>query len=116
MDRNEFVATVTKTLDEIQQGLYDRALQLRTENTREINSLDKFKKYFTAKNQDNPEIHGGFAMCHFVDCPEVDEICKDLKVTIRCIPLENQNGDQESGRCIFTGKESKGRAVFAKAY
>ena len=113
VDRSEFVATVTKTLDEIQQGLYDRALQLRTENTREINSLDKFKKYFTAKNPDNPEIHGGFALSHFVDCKEVDDICKAMKVTIRCVPTE---GEQEPGRCIFTGQESQGRAVFAKAY
>lgn len=113
MDRAEFVSTVGSILDEIQQGLYDRALQLRTDNTREINSLDKFKKYFTPRNSDQPEIHGGFAMCHFKDCPEVDEICKELKVTVRCIPLE---GEKETGKCIFTGQESQGRAVFAKAY
>jgi len=117
MDRDEFVATLTKTLDEIQQGLFDRALQMRIDNTRSINSLDKFKKYFTAKNPEDPEIHGGFALCHFVDCPEVDEICKDLKVTIRCIPFdEEMAGEKEGKRCIFTGQPSQGRAVFAKAY
>jgi len=113
MDRQELVANVTKILDEMQQGLYDRALEHRQANTREINSLDKFKRFFTPKNSDRPEIHGGFALSHFVDCPEVEQICKDLKVTIRCIPLENND---EPGTCIFTGQKSQGRAVFAKAY
>ncbi|MGI9516080.1 MAG: proline--tRNA ligase [Pirellulaceae bacterium] len=113
MDRNEFVTQLPAVLGEMQLGLFDRALKLREDNTRNINSLDKFKKFFTSKKTDKPEIHGGFAMCHFVDCAEVDEICKELKVTIRCIPLE---GDGETGTCIFTGQPSKGRAVFAKAY
>ncbi len=113
MDRAEFINGVTNVLDQIQQGLYDRALEMRKQNTRNIDSLDDFKAYFQAKNESKPEIHGGFAMCHFVDCPEVDQICKDLKVTIRCIPLE---GEKETGTCIFTGQQSQGRAVFAKAY
>ena len=113
MDRAEFINGVTDVLDQIQQGLYDRALEMRKQNTCNIDSLDDFKAYFQAKNESKPEIHGGFAMCHFVDCPEVDQICKDLKVTIRCIPLE---GEKETGTCIFTGQQSQGRAVFAKAY
>ena len=113
MDRNEFVANIGNIMQEIQDGLFERALELRTANTRNIDSLDEFRKYFTPKNEERPEIHGGFAMCHFVDCEEVDQICKDLKVTIRCVPLE---GDDEPGKCIFTGGESKKRGVFAKAY
>ena len=113
MDRSEFVAGLSATLGEVHQGLYDRALKLREENTRNIDSLDEFKKFFTPKNANRPEIHGGFALCHFVDCPEVEAICKDLKVTVRCIPLQ---GDGETGTCIFTGQASQGRAVFAKAY
>lgn len=113
MDRAEFVANVTSILDEMQQGLYDRALQLRQDNTVEINSLDEFKDFFTPKNEKKPEIHGGFASCHFVDEPEIDEILKPLKVTPRCIPLE---GEKEEGTCLFTGKPSQGRAIFAKSY
>lgn len=113
MDRQEFVSNIVSILDGVQQMLFDNALKLREENSKEINSLDDFKAFFTPKNEKQPEIHGGFAHCHFVDCPEVDQICKELKVTIRCIPLA---GEQEQGTCIFTGKPSQGRAIFAKAY
>ena len=113
MDRQELVANVVNILDEMQQGMFDRALQIREDNTHEVNSLDEFKKFFTPKNAKRPEIHGGFAYCHFVDCDEVEQICKDLKVTIRCIPLE---GNEAKGTCIFTGQPSQGRAIFAKSY
>ena len=113
MDRQELVANVINMLDEMQQGMFDRALQIRKDNTHEVNSLDEFKKFFTPKNAKRPEIHGGFAYCHFVDCDEVEQICKDLKVTIRCIPLE---GNEAKGTCIFTGQPSQGRAIFAKSY
>lgn len=113
MDRNEFVANVTSILDEMQSGMYDRALKHRQDNTVEINTLDEFKEFFTPDNAKNPEIHGGFASCHFVDEPEIDEILKPLKVTPRCIPLE---GEKEQGTCLFTGKPSQGRAIFAKSY
>ena len=113
MARSEFVATASQMLDDIQQSLYDRALKLREENTREIDSLDEFRDFFTPQNQDKPEIHGGFALCHFHDCPEMEEALKDLKVTPRCIPLE---ADEEPGTCLFTGKESRGRAIFSKSY
>lgn len=113
MDRSEFVGQVGSILDEIQKGLYDRALKLREENSVEINSLDDFKDYFTPKNSKKPEIHGGFASCHFVDTPEIDEILKPLKVTPRCIPLDQND---EPGTCLFTGKPSTRRAIFAKSY
>ncbi len=113
MDRSALVAGVGTILQEIQDGLYARALQLRNSNTCNIDSLDEFRSYFTPSNADKPEIHGGFALCHFNDCPEVDQFCKDLKVTIRCVPLE---GDDEAGTCLFTGKPSKKRGLFAKAY
>ena len=57
--------------------------------------------------------YGGFAWCHWSEGPEVEEIIKDLKVTIRCVPLDQND---EPGTCIFTGKPSERRAVFAKAY
>ena len=113
MERSEFLAKVTDILDEMQQGLYDRALTLRTENTRDIDSLEEFKAYFTPKNGNKPEIHGGFAVCHFVDEPEIEKILKPLKVTPRCIPLDQQD---EPGKCIFTGKPTNKKAIFGKSY
>ncbi|MEE9603118.1 MAG: proline--tRNA ligase, partial [Thermoguttaceae bacterium] len=68
---------------------------------------------FTPKNAEKPEIHGGLALCHFVDLPEVEEKLKTLKVTVRCIPLD---GEDEPGKCLFTGQPSPRRALFAKAY
>jgi prolyl-tRNA synthetase len=111
--RPEFVASVAKTLDEIQHVLLARALKLREDATQQIDGLKEFEAYFTPENADEPEIHGGFANSHFVESPEMEEKLKSLKVTVRCIPLD---GDDEPGKCIFTGQPSKRRGVFAKAY
>ena len=113
MGRTEFVSSAISILDEIQNGLYQRALTLREENTRSIDSLEEFKAYFTPKNSNKPEIHGGFAICHFVDEPEIDTVLKPLKVTPRCIPLEME---EEQGTCIFTGKPTNRKAIFSKSY
>ena len=113
MDRAEFVAKVGEILGEMQDGLFQRALAFREENTRTFKSLDKFKKYFTPKNENKPEVHGGFAKCYFVDCAEVDEILKPLKVTPRCIPVDQEESE---GVCIFTGKPTKTIGIFAKSY
>ncbi len=113
MERKEFVNHVASILDDIQQSLYDRALQLREQHSRDINSLDDFTAFFTPRDERKPEIHGGFARCHFVDGPETEEICKRLKVTIRCIPFGEEN---IPGTCIFTGQQAHARAIFAKAY
>jgi len=109
----EFVATLAATLAEMQQGLLDRAAKLRDDATVKIDSLAEFEKFFTPKNADEPEIHGGLAYCHFVDSPEIEEKLKELKVTVRCVPLD---GEAEPGTCIFTGKPSAKRGVFAKSY
>ena len=69
--------------------------------------------WLAPKNADQPEIHGGLAMCHWTESEEMEEILKGLKVTARCIPLD---AEPEEGKCIFTGQPSQGRAVFAKAY
>ena len=63
--------------------------------------------------EDEPAIHVGFSLCSWSEDPRVEEVLKELKVTIRCVPLE---GDNEPGKCIFTGGPSAKRAVFAKAY
>src|SRR5437764_730960 len=113
--RDELVSTIGLRLTEIQNNLFQRALKLREDNTRTIDTLDDFLAYFTPKNknEDKPEIHGGFALSHYSEGPDLDEFLKKHKVTIRCIPL---TGAAEPGKCFLTGRPSAKRAVFAKAY
>jgi prolyl-tRNA synthetase len=113
VSRGEFVDGIANLLADIQKSLFGRAAALRKESTVTIDSLAEFEKYFTPKNADNPEIHGGLAYCHFVDSPVMEEKLKDLKVTVRCVPID---GDAEPGKCIFTGQPSPHRGVFAKSY
>jgi prolyl-tRNA synthetase len=111
--RDQFVSTIATTLREMQDNLFTRAKALREAQTRSIDTLDEFKAYFTPKNEKDPEIHGGFALCHWHEDPAVDALLKELKVTIRCIPLD---APAEEGKCIVTGKPSQRRVVFAKSY
>jgi prolyl-tRNA synthetase len=116
--RSGFVADIGRLLGEIQTSLFDRARKLRDDNTRTIDNRDEFVNYFTAKNEDKPEIHGGFVLAHVAEDPAVAQILGDLKVSIRCIPLDGQvaDGGAAPGKCIFTGKPSQQRVVLAKAY
>jgi prolyl-tRNA synthetase len=111
--RDEFVANVSQLLDEIQDNLFQRALELRQQHSRPVDSLDEFRAFFTPENEETPEIHGGFALSPFVENPTVLELLKALKVTIRCVPVHQP---EEPGTCIFTGQPTNTRAVFAKAY
>ncbi len=113
MPRTQFVAEASAMLRTIQDNLLTRARKLRDDNTRKIDNLDEFRRYFTPQNEERPELHGGFALCHLADEHAADELLKELKVTIRCIPFD---GDAEPGTCLFSGKPSARRAVFAKAY
>ena len=91
-----------------------RAKDFRKEHTQKIDNADDFRAYFTPKNADKPEAHGGFALTHWAGTGEdEDNLAKELKVTLRCIPLD---AEEEDGTCPFTGKPSKQRVVFAKAY
>ncbi len=115
--RDEFVANIGRTLTEMQNNLFQRALAYRDANTRKIDKLDEFKAWFTPKNAEQPEIHGGFALCHVCESPEVEKMLAELKVSIRCLPLKGTLADcDEPGKCIFTGQPSPRRAVLAKAY
>jgi prolyl-tRNA synthetase len=104
---------IANMLADIQQNLFDRAKQLRSDYTRVITSEKDFREFFTPKNESNPEIHGGFAICHFADHEVLQPLLKELKVTIRCIPRENND---QPGTCFFTGKPAAKQAIFAKSY
>lgn len=100
------VEYVEKTLKEIQDNLYQKALNYRETHITEVNSLEEFKEVL--------EIKGGFISAHWDGTPETEEKIKDLtKATIRCIPLNNKI---EEGKCVFTGEKSTQRVLFAKAY
>jgi prolyl-tRNA synthetase len=117
MKRGAFVDGLIEMLDEIQQNLLDRAETLLKANSRVIESKDEFYAYFTPKNKDQPEIHGGFAWAHYSGEREVEEqIKKDLAVTVRVIPMDSEDDSGGPGTCIFTGKPSKRRVVWAKSY
>ncbi|MEN8662738.1 MAG: proline--tRNA ligase [Lentimonas sp.] len=111
--RDEFVAGLPTLLDEMQAGMLAKAKAFRKANTKEITSEAEFVEFFTPKNQNNPEIHGGFASMGFCCDSELeDQIAKKYKVTVRCIPNATVN---EEVACAFTGKSGK-RVIFAKSY
>jgi len=112
--KNEFLATVVNELDDIQNSLYQKAMDFREKNLVKIDTKKDFYEFFTPGNPGKPEIHGGFAYSHWSGDPEEEEQVKsDLNVTIRGIPFE---GDEEPGKCVISGKPSRKRVVFAKAY
>ncbi|MCF7792587.1 MAG: proline--tRNA ligase [Candidatus Cloacimonetes bacterium] len=114
LNADDFVKNITSILDEMQINIYQKALKFRKENTFEIDDKDEFYKFFTPKNEENPEIHGGFAYSHWCGNAACEEKIKnDLKVTIRCIPLDSK---EESGKCFCCGNDSKKRVILAKSY
>jgi len=112
--RDAFVGSITQLLDEIQKNLFERALSYRNAHTITLDDRDGFYAFFTPKNADQPEIHGGFALSHWCGSQDCESKLKeDLGVTIRCVPFENA---PQNGSCIGCGKSSSERVVFAKAY
>lgn len=113
----EFVAGAADLLESIQQNLLTRAREFRDTHTRPIDSKEEFYDFFTAKNANKPEIHGGFALTHWDGSRAVEEQIKgDLKVTIRCVPFDDPANPPEAGTCPFTGNPSPRRVIWAKAY
>ena len=99
------VETIQNLLKEIQDNIYQKALNFRLENTREVDTWEDFKEEIKKP---------GFLLCHWDGTPETEEKIKaETKATIRCIPLE---GDKTPGKCIYTGKPSAQRVIFAIAY
>ena len=99
------VETIQNLLKEIQDNIYQKALNFRIENTREVDTWEDFKEEIKKP---------GFLLCHWDGTPETEEKIKaETTATIRCIPLE---GDKTPGKCIYTGKPSAQRVIFAIAY
>ena len=93
-------------LDDIQSNIYQKALQFRETHTTSVDTYDDFKKALEEK--------GGFVSAHWDGTAATEEkIKEETKATIRCIPLESA---PEAGPCVYSGKPSKGRVLFAKAY
>lgn len=106
VSRDGIADRIELLLEEIQQSIYHKALQFRTENTRKVDSYDDFKKAL----DETP----GFIAAHWDGTSETEaKIKEETKATIRCIPLNNE---QEEGVCIVTGKPSSQRVLFARAY
>ncbi len=97
---------VDQLLKEMQVDIYNKAKAFKQENTCQANSWEEFKDILENK--------GGFIEAHWDGTAETENKIKDeTKATIRCIPVNNK---QEEGQCIYTGKPSKQRVIFAKAY
>ncbi|HEX2975948.1 MAG TPA: proline--tRNA ligase [Bacteroidales bacterium] len=101
------VATfVPSLLDDIQKNIYNKALKFRDENTFRVDTWDEFNKVLDET--------GGFILAHWDGTPETEEkIKEETKATIRCIPFDSK---EEEGKCIYTGKPSKRRVLFARSY
>jgi prolyl-tRNA synthetase len=114
MPREQFISQIGSLLDDIQNQLLGRARAYRQAHTHDLDDKAAFNAFFTPRNSEKPEIHGGFARSHWCGSAECEaKIKEELTVTIRCLPFD---GPSEKGRCICCGAPSGRRAVFAKAY
>ncbi len=97
---------IENLLNDIQQNIYQKALNFRAQSTTKVDTYDEFKEVLKNK--------GGFVLAHWDGTPETEEKIKaETKATIRCLPLEFE---EEEGTCIYSGKPSKRRVLFALAY
>ncbi len=100
------VAHIEELLEDIQQKIHRKALDYREAHITEVNSFEEFKEVLESK--------GGFLSAHWDGTAETEDAIKELtKATIRCIPL---NTPEEEGSCVYSGKPSRRRVLFAKAY
>ncbi len=97
---------IQQLLDAIQENIYKKAFDYRTGMTTPVETYEEFKEVLQNK--------GGFISAHWDGTPETEQAIKDeTKATIRCIPFDQV---PEEGKCIYSGKPSKGRVLFAQAY
>lgn len=100
------VEHVEDLLDKIQTNILQKAIDYRTAHTTEVDNFEEFKKVLDEK--------GGFILAHWDGTPETETAIKEeTKATIRCIPIE---GDKTPGVCVYSGKPSAQRVLFARAY
>ena len=106
ISQDNLVEYVSELLEKIQANLFNSALQFRNNHITHVNSFEEFKDVIENK--------GGFVAAHWDGTEETEEKIKELtKATIRCIP---NDAIEEAGNCIFTGKSSSKKVLFAKAY
>ncbi len=122
LSKSNFIQSIVQILEDMQTGLFERALAFRNENIKKIDSLKEFEAFFASGESDNGLDsgleNGGFASVHWNEAAIGHEVLARLKVTPRCLPLKALSGDEKSegGVCIFTGKPSVKRVIFAKSY
>jgi len=110
----DITEAIPQLLGEIQKNLFDKAKEYRDNNIiRNITTFDELSKFFTPKNKEKPEIHGGFVLAKWCGDVETEKMLDKIGVSIRCLPLE-QSGTE--GICILTGKPATLDAIFAKSY
>lgn len=112
MPRNEFISRVAGILDDIQATLYQRAIDYRKRATVTFDQLDQVREFFGASGA-GKEAPGGFALCHYDDSAAKHPLLAELKLTPRCIPLDEP---ATPGRCLFSGQPSNKRVILARAY
>jgi prolyl-tRNA synthetase len=106
MKIDEVVSLIPALLDNIQQSIYEKASQFRTKLTTPVDTYDEFKRVLDEKT--------GFVLAHWDGTQETEAAIKEeTKATIRCIPLDAK---EEAGKCIYSGKPSNRRVLFARAY
>jgi len=114
MNPEELIGSITTILDQIQDNYLQQATLFLAENTETgIKTASDFCRFFTPVNAQKPEIHGGFVRAFWCEDADTEALLKDLKVTVRCIPLEQGEG---SGTCVLSGRPARREAIFAKAY
>ncbi|MCF0166204.1 MAG: proline--tRNA ligase [Bacteroidales bacterium] len=107
VQREGLAAHIKDLLDKIQKNIYDKALAFRDSQTRKVDTWEEFKVEIEK---------GGFLLCHWDGSKETEaKIQEETKATIRCIPIDSYVVE-ESGKCIYTGKPSARRVIFARSY
>ena len=107
-------AHIDALLRDIQKALFDRAKAYRDKSIVTANTLDEFKGFFPTEKDEDATGGLKFVMAHWDGTRETEDLVQSTyKATIRCLPFD---GEQEPGTCLFTGKPSARRVVFARAY
>ncbi len=113
-DQKQIAAAIPSLLSEMQRRMYAKARTFQEAHTHtDIRTFEEMKAFFSPKNEEKPEIHGGFVRAKWCGDMATEELLKEMKVTIRCLPEDQSH---TKGLCIITGKEATLDAIFAKSY